>query len=149
MNRTIPYLNKLSRTIPSFITLTRNIPYLNTLTRTIPYLNTLPSAANQIRVLRHPSCQPIRLEYYVTRELSARVEALLGSRLELARYSLSYYIGNSPPPPNDLLTTLLLMFSSLSRTLLLLTDSAIFFGPQHVAYANNTLSFRSNWTSMA
>ena len=62
--RTIPYLNTLSRTIP----------YLNTLSRTIPYLNTLESAANQIRVLGNTSRQPIRIEYYVTRELSATVE---------------------------------------------------------------------------
>ena len=32
------------------------------------------SSANQNRVLRHPSRQPIRIEYYVTRELSARLE---------------------------------------------------------------------------
>ena len=42
-------------------------------------------AANQIRVLRHPSRQPVMIQYYVTRKLSARVEdasllsALLGS----------------------------------------------------------------------
>ena len=52
------------------------MPYLITLSRTIPYLNTLQSTANQLRVLRHPSRQPIRIEYYVTRELSARVEDL-------------------------------------------------------------------------
>ena len=52
LSRTIPYLNTLSRTIQ----------YLNTLRRTIPYLNTLQSAANQVRVLRHPSRQPIRIE---------------------------------------------------------------------------------------
>ena len=32
------------------------------------------SSANQSRVLRQPSRQPIRIEYYVTRELSATVE---------------------------------------------------------------------------
>ena len=32
------------------------------------------SSANQNRVLRHPTRQPIRIENYVTRELSARVE---------------------------------------------------------------------------
>ena len=32
------------------------------------------SAAKQIRVLRNTSRQPIRIEYYATRELSARVE---------------------------------------------------------------------------
>ena len=50
--------------------------------RSSPYLNTIQSAANQIRVLRNPSRQPIRIEYYVTRKLSARVE--VSSRL-LAR----------------------------------------------------------------
>ena len=55
-------------------TLSRTIPYLITLTRTTPYLNTLPSVAKQIRVLRNPSRHPIRIESYVTRELSARVE---------------------------------------------------------------------------
>ena len=45
------------------------------------------SSANQNRVLRNPSRQPIRIEHYVTRELSARVED--PSRLESARYSLS------------------------------------------------------------
>ena len=88
----IPYLNTLSRTIP----------YLSTLTRTIPYLNTLQSAANQIRVLRNPSRQPIRIECYVTRVVSQSESSitspersrlvwrsLLGSRLESARYSLS------------------------------------------------------------
>ena len=54
------------------------------------------SSANQNRVLRNPSRQPIRIEYYVTRveyyvtrELSARGED--PSRLESARYSLSQY----------------------------------------------------------
>ena len=32
------------------------------------------SSANQRRVLRHPSRQPIRIERYVTRELWTRVE---------------------------------------------------------------------------
>ena len=68
-----PYLNTLNRTEPYFITLSRTIPYLNSPNRTIPYLNTLPSAANQLRVLRHPSRQPIRIDYYVTREFSAKV----------------------------------------------------------------------------
>ena len=66
--------------------MTRTIPYLNTLSPTLPYLNTLQSAANQIQVVRHSSCQPIRIEYYVTRELSAMVED--PSQLS-ARYSLS------------------------------------------------------------
>ena len=49
------------------------------MSRTIPYLNmrivnpNLNPNLNQIRVLRHPSRQPIRIEYYVTRELSAVV----------------------------------------------------------------------------
>ena len=42
--------------------------------RAVPYSNTSPSAANQARLLRHPSCQPIRIEFCVTRELSAGVE---------------------------------------------------------------------------
>ena len=42
--------------------------------QSIPYLNTLQSAASQIRVLRNTSRQQIRIEYYVKRELSARVE---------------------------------------------------------------------------
>ena len=46
------------------------------------------SAANQNRALRHPRRQPIRIEYYVTRELPARVED--PSRLLPSRYSLSY-----------------------------------------------------------
>ena len=73
LTRTIPYLNTLSPTIPYLITLSPTIPYLNTLNRTIPYLNTLNPT------LRHGtqsdlSHQPLRIEYYVTRELSARVE---------------------------------------------------------------------------
>ena len=36
--------------------------------------NLSTSSTNQNRVFRDPSCQPIRIEYYVTRELSARVE---------------------------------------------------------------------------
>ena len=74
LTRTIPYINTLIRTIPYLNTLNRTITSLNTLSRTLPYLNTLPSAASKIRVLRHLSGQPIRIEYYVTRELSARVE---------------------------------------------------------------------------
>ena len=54
--------------------MSRTIPYLYTLSRTIPHLNTLQSAANQIRLLRNTSRQPIRIEYYVTRELSATGE---------------------------------------------------------------------------
>ena len=91
------------------------IPYLNTLTQlpfSAPYLNTLPtrlgstlgsrqpiriehprlSATNQNRVLRHPSRQPIRIEYYITRVVITSpesfrlgVKTLLGSRLESAR----------------------------------------------------------------
>ena len=44
------------------------------MSRSIPYLNTLQSAANQIRELRKPSRQPIKIDYYVIRELSATVE---------------------------------------------------------------------------
>ena len=38
------------------------------------YPNTLQSAANQNRILRHSSRQTIRIEYCVTRELSATEE---------------------------------------------------------------------------
>ena len=103
LSRTIPYLNTLSRTIPYVKTLSRTITYLNTSSRTqcpkpencrlqirleherpsysvnqsesgkeIPSI----SSANQNRVLRHPGRQPIRREYYVTRELSAWLEVL-------------------------------------------------------------------------
>ena len=44
-----------------------------------------PSAANQNRVLSHPSRQPIRIEHYVTRELSARVGD--PSRLAIAYFN--------------------------------------------------------------
>ena len=65
--------------------------------RTEPYLNTLQSATNQNRVLRRPSRQPIRIEYYVNRVVSQselsimspessrlRLKTLLGSRLDIA-----------------------------------------------------------------
>ena len=58
-----------------------------------------PSAANQNRVLRNWSRQPIRIEYCVTRVVTRELSApegpfsALGSRLESARYSLSYYMG--------------------------------------------------------
>ena len=74
LGRNEPYLNTLGRTIPYLNTLGRTIPYLSTLSRTIPYPNTLPSATNHVRVLRHPSRQSIRIQRYVTREFSARVE---------------------------------------------------------------------------
>ena len=64
----IPYLNTLKRTIPYLNTLSRTIPYLNTLNRTMPYLNTL----NPIFPSANSSPQPIKIEHYVTRELSAR-----------------------------------------------------------------------------
>ena len=79
----------------------------------VPNLNTLPTrlGSRQNRVLRHPSRQPIRIEYYVTRVVnqsessitspeSSRlgVKTLLGSRLESARYSLSYYMRVFTPP---------------------------------------------------
>ena len=89
LSRTKPYLNTLTQTIPDLNILNRTIPYLNTLNRTMPYRNTLPSAANQIRVFRHSSRQPIRIKYYVTRELRLKWSSLLGSRLDSARHSLS------------------------------------------------------------
>ena len=64
--------------------------------------NPSTSSANQNRVLRHPSRQPIRIEYYVviTSPESSQLglKTLLGSRLESARYSLSYYIRVFNPP---------------------------------------------------
>ena len=92
MSRTIPCLITLSRTIPYLNTMNRSIPYLNTFSRTIPCLNTLPSAANQIRVLHHPSRQPIRIEYYVTQDLSARVE-------DPSRLAIAYLNAWGLPPP--------------------------------------------------
>ena len=93
----IPYLNTLNQTQPYLNTLSRTIPYLNTLNRTLPYLNTL----NLILIHGTQSIssrQPIRIEYYVTRELSAQVEipsrlsARLGSQLPISmqRYLHSF-----------------------------------------------------------
>ena len=73
--RAIPYLNTLSRTMP----------HLNTLNWTKPYLNTLPSAADQNRVIRHPSRQPIRIDFMSPQSSRLRLKTLLGSRLESAR----------------------------------------------------------------
>ena len=113
----------------------RTIPYLNTLNRTKTHLNTLsrthpdcaqkpvgsqsesitkkPWSANRNRVIRHPSRQPIiiefyltRTKYYFTRELSTRVEDT--SRLLSARYSLSYYMGSSTLLPDELTILLLI-----------------------------------------
>ena len=124
MTRTIPYLNTLTRLIPYFNTLTRTIPYLNTLSRTIPYVktlnrtipylkslnrtrlylirlipcpNTLQSAANQIRVLRHPRalCSG-----------GGPFSALGWSRLAIV--CLNTYGPPLHPPSSDLLTLLLL-----------------------------------------
>ena len=107
--RIIPYLKTLRRTIPYLNILNRTIPYLNRLIRTIPYLNTLQPAANQVRVFLHPSRQPIRIEYYVTRELSARVE--VPSRLSARVGSLEPILMHRDlnPPPPDLLTHILLI----------------------------------------
>ena len=124
LSRTIPYLNTLSRTITYLITLTWTIPYLNTLSQIIPYSNTLSqihsdltlgsqsnsnitlpeSSANESRVLRR---QTIRSEYYVTRELSARVEvpSLLSNRFGSQKPILIHFDLN---PPSDLLTHVLL-----------------------------------------
>ena len=79
LSRTIPYLNTLSGPIPYVNTLSRPIPYLNTLSRTMPYPNTLS------RISLKTSRQPIKFEYFVTRELSAifedfsRLSARVGS----------------------------------------------------------------------
>ena len=89
LNTCIAHLNTLTRLSAPY--LNTCIAYLNTLTRlSAPFLNTLPtrlgcrqpiriehprlSATNQNRVLRNPSRQPIKIEHYVTRELSARPE---------------------------------------------------------------------------
>ena len=53
------------------------------------YYDLFPSAANQIRVLRNPSRQPIRIEYISPESSRLGWKAPLGSRLLLARYSLS------------------------------------------------------------
>ena len=67
------YRNTLSQLSTSY--LNTWTAYLNTLNRLPFFLHPLHDwATNQIRVLRHSSRQPIRIEYYVTRELSARVE---------------------------------------------------------------------------
>ena len=95
----------LWRNLPYRKTLSRTIPYLNTSSRTIPYLSTLPSAANQIRLIRHPSRQPIKIKYYLTRKPSAKVED--PSRLS-ARYSLSLIHRLFNPAP-DVLSLLLLL----------------------------------------
>ena len=63
-------------------------------------INTLLSAPNQTRVLRHPSRQPIRIEYYVTRGLSTRLE--VPSRLSARFGSLLPILIHKdlhPPPP--------------------------------------------------
>ena len=142
LSPTIPYLNTLSRTIPYFNTLSLTIPYLNTLSRTHSAsaqsrwivgsqskwstINPHTSSASQNWARETLQFfQPIRIEYYVTR-VASQLESsntspessrfgwksLLGSRLESARYSLSYYIGTSthPPPPPGLLTHILLSF---------------------------------------
>ena len=72
--QTISYLNTLSRTIPHVNTLNRTIPYLNTLNQTMPYLNTTSQTIHYLNTLCQLSRQPIRIHYYVTRELSATVE---------------------------------------------------------------------------
>ena len=92
LNTCIAYLNTWSR-LPILITC---IPYPSR-RLSDPYLNALnqhdssrrpraPSASNQNRLLRHPSCQPFIIEHYVTPELSARVE--VPSRLSVRDDSL-------------------------------------------------------------
>ena len=73
------------------------------------------SSANQNWVLRHPSRQPIRIEVYVTRELSASVEvpsglsARVGSLYPILKHrDLNPTPHPPPPPPSDVLTLLLL-----------------------------------------
>ena len=105
-NTCFTYLTSICRLSAPY--LNTCITYLNTLTRLpAPYINTLLtrqpirieqprfSAANQSRVLRHPSRQPIRIKHcdnrVITSPESSRLgwRYLLGSRLESARYSLS------------------------------------------------------------
>ena len=139
LNTCIPYLNTLTRLsapylitcIPFLSKLTRlSAPYLNTLNRhdssRQPIRIELPSL-QPITIENHR--QPIRIGYYVTRVVSqwessitspessitspesSRLgwRTLLRSRLESARYSLSWYMRVLHPPPSQL--TLLLLFS--------------------------------------
>ena len=108
------YLNTLSRAIPYLHTLSRSKPYLITLSRTIPHLITLSrihsdATASQFQVLRHPSRQSIRIEYYKTRELLAKGRGSF-SALGLTRLARAYLNtkGAQPPSPLDQLSSLLL-----------------------------------------
>ena len=83
------------------------------------YVTRVVSQSESSTEKTHQLRQPIRIEYYVTRVVSQSESSitspescitppessrlgwrsLLGSRLESARYSLSYYIGTSNPHP--------------------------------------------------
>ena len=76
-----PYLNTLSTRLGSTLGSRQNRVLRHPSRQPIRIENPSTSSANQNLVLRHPSRQPIRIEhyvtrvvYYVTRELSARVE---------------------------------------------------------------------------
>ena len=94
LNTCITYLNTLSRLSAPCITYLYTLSRLHTLiycrlgNQSESSFTSHPrlSAANQNRVLRHLSRQPIRIEYYVTRVVITSPES---SRLESVRYSLS------------------------------------------------------------
>ena len=111
----IPYLNTCNAYLNTLIQLSAS--YLNTFNPILvhwlgfrlsaTYLNTLPT--RQPSRIEH---YVTRVECYVTRELSVRVE--VPSRLESARYSLSYYIGTSTPLPDQLTLLLLTMHTAVT-----------------------------------
>ena len=109
-NEPTPYLYTLRRTVAYACTLPNAIAYPNTLSRLHILIHCrLASAANLNWFVRHPSHQPIRIEYYVSRVVSQSessitsaelsitspessrlgLKTLLGSRLESAHYSPS------------------------------------------------------------
>ena len=83
-SRTIPYLNTLNRKHPACAQNRRIVasqsesstknPHVSSANQNRARKNPSTSSANQNRVLRHTSRQPIRIEDYVTRELSVMVE---------------------------------------------------------------------------
>ena len=113
LSRTIPYLISFNRNIPYLNTLRRTITYLNTFSRTHPVCaqnrKNVGSQSESSTKRNFQLHQPIRVEYYVTRVVSQSESGItspesgitspessrlgwktpLGSRLLLARYSLS------------------------------------------------------------
>ena len=105
--RSIPYVN----TLPNY-TLSAYIAELYSILLHCRWLSAVnqirapkTSSANQNGAIRYSSLQPIRIEYYVTRQLSARVE--VPSRLAVAFNTRALH---PPPPPAGLLTFLLLAY---------------------------------------